>query len=102
MISAFVLPANTISVLLRVVGKTDRAAGGLKQIGPRTLGFQNSGASEGDIQPRSTTHTNPFLPSTAVSYPFFPSTRTVALCEIDSGAALRAKAISAFRSAIRY
>src|SRR5215469_6930443 len=102
MISACVLPARAISVRLYVVGKTDRAAGGLKQIGPRTLGFQNSGASGGDIQPRSTTHTNPFLPATAVSYPCCPKTKTVASCEMDSGAALRAKAISAFRSAIRY
>src|SRR5215469_7436910 len=69
MISAFVRPANTISVLLLVVGKTDRAAGGLKQIGPRILGFQNSGASAGPIHPRSTAHTKPFFPSTAVSYP---------------------------------
>src|SRR5215469_18305415 len=51
MISAFVLPAKTISVLLYVLGKTDRAAGGLKQIGPRIFGFQNSGASAGDIHP---------------------------------------------------
>src|ERR1700740_985860 len=102
MISAFVLPAKTISVLSRVVGSTDRTAGGLKQIGPRSLGFQNCGASEGDIHPLSTTHTKPFLPSLAVSYPWRPRTRILASRDMASGAALRANAISAFRSAMRY
>ena len=60
-------PARIISVLLYVNGKTERTAGGLKQIGPRILGFQNSGQSNGDIHDRSTMHTNPFLPFTAVS-----------------------------------
>src|ERR1700758_3509091 len=101
-ISAFVRPANTISVLLYVAGKTDRAAGGLKQIGPRILGFQNSGASDGDIHPRSTTHTKPFLPLIAVSYPLRARTKTSASLEIAAGAALRARAISVLRSAIRY
>jgi hypothetical protein len=79
----------------------DRAAGGLKQIGPRSLGFQNCGSSNGDIHDRSTTHTKPFLPFTAVSYPCRPRTETSASRDMDSGAALRARAISAFRS-IKY
>src|SRR5215469_3289005 len=102
MISAFVRPANTISVLLYVIGKTDRAAGGLKQIAPRILGFQNSAASAGPIHPRSTAHTKLFFPSTAVSYPCRPRTRILASPDMAAGAALRAKAISASRSAMRY
>src|SRR5450631_1945303 len=83
----------------------ERAAGGLKQTGPRSLGFQKPlepAPSNGDIHPRSTTHTKPFLPLTAVSYPCRPRTRISASREIASGAALRARAISAFRSVIRY
>src|ERR1700689_1034448 len=80
----------------------ERAAGGLKQRGPRILGFQNSGLSNGAIHPRSTTHPKPFLPSTAGSLPRGPSTRTPASWDRESGAALRAMAISAFRSFIRY
>src|ERR1700747_2744197 len=95
-------PANTNSVLLNVSGRMDRTAGGLKQIGPRIFGFQNSGKSNGDIHDRSTRQAKPFLPLTAVSYPRRPSTMTSASVEIDGGAALRAIAISAFRSAIRY
>src|ERR1700730_5424585 len=79
----------------------DRASGGLKQIGPRSLGFQNCGSSNGDIHARSTTHTKPFFPFTAVSYPWRPRTETSASRDMDSGAALRARAISAFRS-IKY
>src|SRR5580692_6656035 len=82
-----------------------RAAGGLKQIGPRILGFQKltaSSPSNGPIHPRSTTHTKPFLPLTAVSYPFRPRTKTSASLDIAAGAALRARAISAFRSVIKY
>src|SRR5580693_6793416 len=102
MIWALDIPANTKSVLFRVRGKIDRTAGGLKQIGPRILGFQNSGKSNGDIHDLSTRQTKPFLPLTAVSYPRGPSTMTSASVEIDGGAALRAITISAFRSAIRY
>src|ERR1700722_3511575 len=83
----------------------ERAAGGLKQTGPRILGFQkfaDDSPLNGPIHPRSTTHTKPFLPSTAVSYPCGPRTRTFASWDIESGAALRARAISAFRSGIRY
>src|SRR6202030_196747 len=79
----------------------DRAAGGLKQIGPRIFGFQNWGSSNGDIHARSTTHTKPFFPLTTVSYPCRPRTKTSASRDMDSGAALRARAISAFRS-IKY
>src|ERR1700675_1621689 len=80
----------------------DRAAGGLKKLGPRNLGFQKCGWSNGDIHDRSTTHTKPFLPFTAVSYPCRPRTKTSASRDMDSGAALRAMAISAFRSPTRY
>src|SRR5215470_11161308 len=85
----------------------ERAAWGLKQSGPRIFGFQNAELSiaplvcSGDIHARSTTHTKPFLPSTAVSYPCRPRTRILASRDIDSGAALRANAISAPRS-MRY
>jgi hypothetical protein len=47
-------------------------------------------------------HTNPFFPLAAVSYACDPSTKTSASPEIDSGAALRASAISASRLAIMY
>src|SRR5580704_11910798 len=47
-------------------------------------------------------HTNPFFPLTADSYACAPSTKTSASPEIDSGAALRANAISASRLAIMY
>src|ERR1700722_7257271 len=80
----------------------DRAAAGLKQPGTRTLGFQNSAELNGDIHDRSTTQTKPFFPSIAGSYPRHPRTRIVASLDIDCGAALRAKAISALRSGIRY
>src|SRR5580700_2225501 len=68
----------------------------------RSLGFQNSVELDGDIQARSTTHTKPFLPSTAVSKPCRPSTRIFASSDIAFGAALRARAISASRSDMRY
>src|SRR5580692_10825050 len=88
-------PLSARSVLLYVIGSTERAAGGLKQIGPRIFGFQNSGLSTGPIQERSTAHTKPFLPFTAVSYPCSLSTRIVASPDTAAGAALRASAISA-------
>src|SRR4029077_17843772 len=91
-----------ISVLMRVIGKTDLAAGGLRQRAPRSLGFQKCGWSQGDIPARSTTHKKPFLPSTALSYPCRPRTIIFASRDMDSGAALRAKVISALRSVIRY
>ena len=79
----------------------NRAAGELKQTGERSLGFQKSGSSLPAAQERHTMHTNPFLPFTAISYPCRPRIMTSASREMDSGAALRAKAISAVRS-IRY
>src|SRR5580693_882755 len=70
-------------------------------MGTRTFGFQKS-ASAADVHPRPTIHTKPFVPLTAVSKPCRPRTRTSASREMDSGAALRARAISAARSAMRY
>src|SRR5215469_8111034 len=95
-------PANTISVRLNVRGRMDRAAAGLKQSGTRTLGLQNSVELNGFIHDRSTIQTKPFFPSMAVSYPRHPRTRIFASLDIAAGAALRAKAISALRSGIRY
>src|SRR6185437_3969483 len=83
-------------------GRMDRAAAGLKHCGTRTLGFQNSAELNGAIHDRSTIQTKPFFPWAAVSYPRHPRTRTFASLDIDSGAALRAKAISELRSGIRY
>src|SRR3974377_124255 len=64
-------------------------------MGARSFGFQNSGLSNGAIHDLSTTQVNPLLPLTAVSYPCGLRTRTVALSEMATGAALRASAISA-------
>src|SRR5277367_3302825 len=91
-----------MSVRLMVSGRIVRAAAGLKQAGTRTLGFQNSTELNGDVHDRSTTQTKPFFPSMAVSYPRHPRTRIFASADMDSGAALRASAISALRSGIRY
>src|SRR6266436_4761160 len=66
-ISSFDFPANTNFVLIKVIGSTVRAAGGLRQRGLRFLGLQNSGLSNELVHARSTTQTKPFLPSTAVS-----------------------------------
>jgi hypothetical protein len=73
---------------------------------PRSLEVANQFNRDGSlqllcrwaIQARSTRHTKPFLPSTPVSYPCRPMTRTVASREMSSGAAVRARAISASRS----
>src|SRR6516225_6790390 len=92
-ICSLVTPANTHSVRLRYCGSSVRAAGGLKQFGARSLGFQNSGSLKPAAQERSTKQTKPFLPLTATSYPRLPSTSTSASAEIDGGAALRASAI---------
>src|SRR5271154_2189775 len=97
-ISSLDRPARTNSVFLTVMGTLNRAAGGLKQIGPRILGFQNTGSSTPAVHPRSTMHTKPFLPFTATSYPCRPITITSASAEMDGGAALSANAISALRS----
>src|SRR5215813_13049261 len=85
-----------------VDGMLERAAGALKQIGARSLGFQKSGSSFPALHDRCTMHTKPFLPFTAVSKPLRLSTMISASSEMDLGAALRASAISASRSAIRY
>src|SRR6185437_7406580 len=77
------------------------AAAGLKQIGARTLGFQNSGSSVAAPHPRSTTQRKPFVPFTAVAYPPCRNTITSAPSEMDLGAPLRARAISAL-SGIMY
>src|SRR5580658_1026765 len=78
------------------------AAAALKQLGERTLGFQKSGASVDAAQPRSTIQRKPLVPFTAVVYPVGVSTITSAASAMDAGAALRARAISVFSSAIRY
>src|SRR5450432_3001101 len=101
-ISGFDAPASTHSVRLRYWDRTSRAAGALKQLGERTLGFQNSASSNLSAQERSTMQTKSFLPLTAVSKPWPPSTSTSASAEIDGGAALRARAISSSRLAMRY
>jgi hypothetical protein len=95
-------PANTSLVFIKNVGTKVLAAAGLKQMGARTLGFQNSGSSVAAPQDRSTMHKKPFVPFTAVAYPCGPSTITSAASEIDGGAAVRASAISEFTSGIRY
>src|SRR5215471_4478669 len=102
MISGFGTPASTHSVRLRITGSSVRTAGALKQFGARSLGFQNCRSSKPAVQERSTKQTNSFLPFTAVSYPWRPRTSTVASPEIDGGAAVRARAISSARLAMRY
>src|SRR5215472_2277290 len=94
MICCLLAPANAHSVRFKYCGSTERTAGGLKQFGARILGSQNSVSPNGAVQARSMKQTKPFLPFTAVSYPWLPSTSTSALAEIDGGAALRASAIS--------
>src|ERR1700722_6927651 len=100
--SSFDFPANSNFVLIKVSGSTVRAAAGLRQIGLRFLGVQNSALSNGFIHARSKMQTKPFLPSTAVSKPWGPRATTAASRDIDAGAAVRANAISALRSVIRY
>src|SRR3954465_13212217 len=84
------------------MGTNVLVAGGLKQIGARTFGFQNSGLSLAAAHDRATRQRKPFLPFTAVVYPSVVSTITSASAEIDAGAALRASAISESLSGIRY
>src|SRR6266478_2455913 len=57
MICSLDIPERTSSVRLKVRGRIDRTAGGLKQIGPRIFGFQNWAKSNGDIHDRSTRQT---------------------------------------------
>src|SRR6266567_8313241 len=89
-ISALERPAITILLRRKAIGNIERAAWGFRQSAALTFGFQNSGQSNAAIQPLSTMQTNPFLPSTAVSYPCRPRTRIVASRDMESGAALRA------------
>src|SRR6516164_4134878 len=102
MISDLVTPASASSVRLICIGRTDRAACGLRHTGARNLGFQNSGSENGACQLRSTRQTNPFLPLTAVRYPPAVNTRISASLEIESGAAVRASVISVSGSLIKY
>src|SRR5689334_22283333 len=101
MIWALEAPANAIPVSFIAYGMSDRAAGGLRQMGLRFFGFQNSGLFSGPPNALPTRQTKPFLPWTAVSKFFCPSTKISASRDIDGGAAVRAIAISASRS-IRY
>src|ERR1700733_1603017 len=69
-ISAFEVPARAHFVLSRYAGRTERTPAGLKHMGTRNLGFQNSASSvpgAQDTQDRQTRQTKPFLPFTAVS-----------------------------------
>src|SRR5215471_1961376 len=72
-ISAFERPAITILRRRKAIGNIERAAWGFRQSAPLTFGFQNSGQSNEAIQLLSARQTNPFLPSTVVSYPCRPS-----------------------------
>src|SRR5579862_247482 len=101
-ISIFDFPASASLVFIMKIGAKLLAAGGLKQTGERTLGFQNSGSSVAAPQDRSTKQRKLFLPFTAVLYPSRSNTITSAPSEMDAGAALRANAISEFSSAIKY
>src|SRR6516165_923900 len=100
-ISALERPAIAILLRREAIGTIARADWGFIQSAALTFGFQNSGQSNAAIQPLATMQTNPFLPSTAVSYPCRPRTRIVASRDMEAGAALRANWTSAFFS-IRY
>src|SRR5581483_9462997 len=89
-ISVLERPAIAILLRRRRIGTIERAAAGFIQSAALILGFQNSGQSKAAVQLLATMQTNPFLPSTAVSYPFCPRTRTVASRDMESGAALLA------------
>src|SRR5579864_5858460 len=102
MISVLDFPVTTSLVFIKKIGAKVLAAAGLKQMGERTLGFQNSASSVAAPHDRSTRQRKPFVPFTVVVYPFVPSTITSAASETDAGAALRASAISEFPSAIKY
>src|SRR5215831_17695839 len=102
MISDRATPASTSSVRLSCIGRTDLAACGLRHVGARNLGFQNSGSAIGLCQLRSTRQTNPFLPLTAALYPRDVKTRISASFEIEGGAAVRASATSDSWSLIKY
>ena len=93
-ICALVRPARAHSVRCKYCGSTLRTAGGLKQFGARSLGFQNSGSSKPAVQARSIKHVQPLVPLTATLYPVFVNTSTVARAETDDGPPVRAIAIS--------
>ena len=95
-------PARASRVLAMTRGRYVRTAGGLKQIGPRILGFQNTGSPNPAVHERSTIHRKPFVPLAAVLYPSRSRTITSALSAMLFGAALLARATSALRSAIKY
>src|SRR3984957_6994570 len=94
--------ARASSANLSTTGNAERTAGAFRHMGPRILGFQYPGSSKPLVQDRSTRQTKPFLPVTAVWNPWRVSTMTLASLEIAAGAELRASAISASRSAMRY
>src|ERR1700761_2833045 len=71
-------------------------------MGARCFGFQKSEKSVEPDHPRCTMQTKPLLPLTAVVYPLRVRTSTSAASEMDFGAALRASAISAVWSGMRY
>src|SRR6267154_1552144 len=89
--SAGVAPASAQSICASIAGRTVRDAGGLKQCGALVCVFQNAGSPGAAANDRITRQVNPFG----------VSTRTVAFSEIADGAAVRASATSAARSAIR-
>ena len=95
------LPAPAF-VFIRKMGAKVLAAAGLKQIGERTFGFQNSGSSVAAPHDRSTIQRKPFVPFAAAVNPFCPRTITSAPSAMDPGAAVRANAISDFSSGIKY
>src|SRR5450755_4468684 len=89
-------------VRARYCGSTLRTAGGLRHAGPRPRGFQNSGSSRPADHERPTKQTQPLLPLFATTIPLGVSTRISASAEIDGGAAVRAKTISAAALGIKY
>ncbi len=100
-ISAGYAPARIHSARLSMTGSTVRAAGGLKQCGARTRGFQKPGSFTLPENERSTTHVKPLVPRAASTKPVRVITSTAAESETSGGAAVLASATSAARSAIR-
>src|ERR1700694_4196437 len=99
-ISCFDAPESAHSARSMIIGSTVRTAGSFMQTGPRIFRFQNSGSSKGLSQDLSTRQVNRFLPVTAVSKPWAPSTRMLASFDRAADAAVRARAISAVLSHI--
>src|SRR5581483_8782880 len=71
-------PLSTHSATFSIGGSTVRVAGGLKQRGARTRGFQNVGSSRRPEKERSTRQVKPFVPWAASTKPVRVSTSTVA------------------------